>query len=56
MDWKDWKEYSESDRRACYESYVADVIYENGDRAQYLTYEEWCKESEEFGEPLCADI
>lgn len=51
-----WKEYSELDRRACYESYVADTIYENGDRAQCLTYEEWCKESEELGEPFGVGI
>ena len=37
--------------RNCYESYVGDCIYENGDKAKYLSYEEWLAESERLGEP-----
>ncbi len=48
-----WEELTEAMKRDCYESYVAEIIYENGDNAPRFTYEEWCKESEAFGFPLC---
>ena len=47
-----WSELTEEAKRNCYESYRGDIWYENGDNAPYMSYEEWCKESEEFGEPL----
>ena len=51
-----WEETDELVRRWAYESYCADIWYENGDNAPVLSYEEWCKESEELGEPLCPSI
>ena len=47
-----WDELSEEQKSNCYESYVRDCIYENGDSATYWTYEEWCAESELSGEAL----
>lgn len=47
-----WDELSEEQKRNCYESYIRDCIYENGDSATYWTYEEWCAESEALGEAL----
>lgn len=47
-----WEECDEEMRRSGYESYREDIWYEFGDKAKILTYEEWCKESEAFGEPL----
>ena len=47
-----WDELSEEQKRNCYESYVQDCIYENGDNSTYWTYEEWCKESKMLGEAL----
>lgn len=47
-----WDELSEEQKRSCYESYIQDCIYENGDSATYWTYEEWCAESELLGEAL----
>ena len=44
-------ELTEEQKRSCYESYVGDCRYENGDNAKHYSYEEWCKESEEIGEP-----
>lgn len=44
-----FEELSEEEKHSCYESYVGDCIYENGDKAQYMTYEEWCHESEKIG-------
>lgn len=37
--------------RNCYESYVGDCIYENGDKVKCMSYEEWLAESERLGEP-----
>jgi hypothetical protein len=51
-----WKELTDEQKRDCYESYVSDIIYEHGDYAHYLSFEEWCKESEMFGWPLCDSI
>lgn len=45
-----WDELGELERRWCYECYCADVWYEDGDKAKPMTYEEWCVESEKFGE------
>lgn len=47
-----FEKLSEEQKRSCYESYVGDCIYENGDGAPYMTYEEWCEESEQLGEAL----
>lgn len=47
-----WDECDELCKQFWYASYCADIWYENGDNAPYLTYEEWCNESEELGEPL----
>lgn len=44
-----WEDLIEEEKRSCYESYVGDITYEWGDNAKYMTYEEWCKESEDFG-------
>ena len=46
-----WNECDELSKRFCYESYCADIWYENGDEATPMTYEEWCSESEKLGEP-----
>lgn len=43
---------TEEAKRNCYESYVGDMIYENGDDAKYWTYEEWCAECERLGTAL----
>lgn len=47
-----WAELTETQKKECYKSYVEEVIYEFGDHAKYMTYVEWCKESEKIGEPL----
>lgn len=47
-----FEKLSEEQKRSCYESYVGDCVYENGDYASYMTYEEWCRESEQLGEAL----
>lgn len=47
-----FEKLSEEQKLSCYESYVGDCIYENGDNAPHMTYEEWCKESEQLGEAL----
>ena len=47
-----WEECDELSRRLWYESYCADIWYENGDNAPHMTYEKWCKESEKLGEPV----
>lgn len=44
-----FEELSEEEKHSCYESYVGDCIYENGDNANHMTYEEWCEESNQFG-------
>ncbi len=51
--WIPFNDLSEEQKHNCYVAYVGDCIYENGDYAKYMTYEEWCKESEELGEALC---
>jgi len=33
---------SEEQKKSCYHSYVKSIIYELGDNAKYMTYEEWC--------------
>lgn len=48
----EWTKLTEEQKEECYKSYIADVISEWGDHAKYLTYEEWCKESEKIGEAL----
>ena len=48
-----WAELEDEQKKNCYESYVEDIRYENGDNAKVMTYEEWCKESEKSGEALC---
>ena len=55
MDYK-WEELTEEMRHDCYQSYIADIVYENGDNAPHLTYEEWCRESKIFGFPLCPSV
>lgn len=52
LDWMKWEDCDELTKRWCYESYCADIWYENGDNAPLLSYEEWCEESEKLGEPL----
>lgn len=47
-----FKELTEEEKLCCYESYVGDCIYENGDNASHMTYEKWCEESEQFGEAI----
>lgn len=47
-----FEELTKEQKRHCYESYVADCIYENGDNAPHMTYEEWCEESERLGEAI----
>lgn len=47
-----FEELTEEQKRSCYESYVGDCIYENGDKTRYMTYEEWCEESTQLGEAL----
>ena len=47
-----FEKLTEEQKRNCYESYVGDCIYENGDNASYMTYEEWCDESKKLGETL----
>ena len=47
-----FKELSEKQKIDCYEAYVADCIYENGDNTTYMTFTEWCVESEQLGEAL----
>lgn len=47
-----WTELTEAQKKECYKSYVEEVIYEFGDHAKYMTYIEWCKESEKIGEAL----
>ena len=47
-----WDELTEEQKRACYESYLGDCWYENGDNAKHYSYEEWCKESKALGEAL----
>ena len=47
-----WEECDEEVRRNGYKSYVEDVIYEFGDNAKPMTYEQWCEESKKLGEPL----
>ena len=44
-----WKDLSEDQKLACYQSYVGDIIYEFGDKAKPMSYEEWCIESEKHG-------
>ena len=39
----------EMKKKACYESYLADVYYEWGTTDGAMTYEEFCSEYEEFG-------
>jgi len=47
-----WAELSEEQKKNCYDSYVGEMRYEWGDDAKVITYEEFCMESEELGEPL----
>lgn len=47
-----FEKLTEEQKRNCYESYVGDFVYENGDNAKHMSYEEWCAESERFGEAL----
>jgi len=47
-----WEELSNEQKQECYMSYCEDVRYEWGDRAKPMSYDEWCKESEELGEAL----
>ena len=47
-----FEELTEEQKRNCYESYVGDCTYENGDGAKHMTYEEWCAESAKIGEAL----
>lgn len=48
-----WQDLTEEQKMNCYESYVGDCKYENGDSCITMTYEEWCKESEKLDEALC---
>lgn len=47
-----WEELDDEQRRNTYLRYVYDVKLEHGDDAMVKTYDEWCKASEEFGQPL----
>ena len=35
-----FEDMSEEEKKSCYESYVGNVIYEFGDNAKYMNYEE----------------
>ena len=48
----DWKHLDEDQKKSCYESYISDVRYEHGDNAKILSFAEYCRECEEFGEAL----
>ena len=39
---------SEEQKKSCYRSYVESIIYELGDSAKYMTYEEWCNKCHEI--------
>ncbi len=56
MNTRKWKECDERDKRFWYCSYCWAVIwyewYKNDNNVPFLNFEEWCKESEELGEPL----
>ena len=43
---------TDEQKRECYKSYCEDVRYECGDRVTPMSYDDWCKESEELGEAL----
>lgn len=47
-----WETLNDEEKIECYDSYVADCIYEDGDNAKHMSYDEWCKESERIGEAL----
>lgn len=51
-----WEECDEKIRRSGYESYCEYICYKFGDKAKVLTYEEWCRETEAYGELLDVDI
>ena len=40
---------TEEMKKDCYESYVDEVRYEWGDYVTPITYEEYCKECDEYG-------
>lgn len=40
---------TEEMKKACYESYLGEFSYEWGDSKKPMTYEEFCKDCEEFG-------
>lgn len=44
-----WEYLTEEEKKWCCESYVGDMIYEWGDNAKYMTYEEWCKDCADLG-------
>ena len=48
-----WEELDDEQKKNCYESYVQDIIYENGDNAKVMEFDTWCEESRKIGEPLC---
>ena len=47
-----WSQLTDEEKQDCYLSYVDSTKYEWGDNAIYMTFKEWCKESELLGEPL----
>ena len=47
-----WEQMDEELRHEEYEGYIAEIRYEWGDNAKVPTYEECCKESEKYGEPI----
>lgn len=46
-----FKDLTDEQLLNCYESYVGDCIYENGDNAKHMSFDEWLTESERLGEP-----
>ena len=48
----EWKDLTEEQKKACYDSYVSEMIYEWGDKAKYLSFIDWCVDSEMLGEAL----
>ena len=39
---------SEEQKKSCYRSYMESIIYELGDNAKYMTYDEWCNKCHEI--------
>ena len=40
---------SEEQKRACYDSYLGDLMYEWGTTAKAMSFEEFCEECDKFG-------